>query len=44
MKYKCLVLDHDDTVVESTASMHYPSFVETINILRPGLKISLKQA
>lgn len=27
MKYKCLVLDHDDTVVNSTATIHYPSFV-----------------
>ena len=27
MKYKCLVLDHDDTVVDSTATIHYPSFV-----------------
>ena len=28
MKYKCLVLDHDDTVVASTAQIHYPSFVD----------------
>ena len=28
MKYKCLVLDHDDTVVDSTASIHYPAFLE----------------
>ncbi len=28
MKYKCLVLDHDDTVVNSTATIHYPCFVE----------------
>ena len=25
MRYKCLVLDHDDTVVDSTASIHYPA-------------------
>ena len=43
MKYKCLVLDHDDTVVRSTESMHYPSFLETINLLRPEIKISLEQ-
>lgn len=28
MKYKCLVFDHDDTVVNSTATIHYPCFVE----------------
>ena len=27
MKYKCLVLDHDDTVVNSTATIHFPSFI-----------------
>ena len=28
MKYKCLVLDHDDTVVDSTATIHFPCFAE----------------
>ena len=28
MRYKCLVLDHDDTVVNSTATIHFPSFVD----------------
>lgn len=42
MKYKCLVLDHDDTVVESTASVHYPAFVEILKILRPNESISLE--
>ena len=28
MKYKCLVLDHDDTVVSSTKEIHHPCFVE----------------
>lgn len=37
MKYKCLVLDHDDTVVDSSASIHYPSFVEYLKIARPQL-------
>ena len=37
MKYKCLVLDHDDTVVDSSASIHYPSFVEYLKIARPYL-------
>ena len=38
MKYRCLVLDHDDTVVKSTAEIHYPSFVEAMKILRPDMK------
>ena len=37
MKYKCLVLDHDDTVVDSTAEIHFPSFVEYLKITRPHL-------
>ena len=37
MKYKCLVLDHDDTVVDSSASIHYPSFVEYLKVARPHL-------
>lgn len=28
MRYPCLVLDHDDTVVDSTATVHYPCFCE----------------
>lgn len=35
MKYKCLALDHDDTVVHSTPDIHYPSFVEAMKTLRP---------
>lgn len=38
MKYRCLVLDHDDTVVQSTPDIHYPSFVEASKILRPNMK------
>ena len=35
--YKCLVLDHDDTVVDSSASIHYPSFIEYLKIYSPHL-------
>ena len=35
MKYKCIILDHDDTVVNSTATIHYPSFLEYLKITRP---------
>ena len=37
IRYKCLVLDHDDTVVDSSASIHYPSFVEYLKVARPHL-------
>ena len=37
MKYKCLILDHDDTVVKSTPDIHYPSFVEGLKTLRPEM-------
>ena len=40
MKYKCLVLDHDDTVVDSTARIHYPCFVEYLEKYRPALSDS----
>ena len=42
MRYKCLVLDHDDTVVNSTATIHYPAFLEALKLLRPGVTISLE--
>ena len=37
MKYKCLVLDHDDTVVSSTAEIHFPCFLEYLELTRPHL-------
>ena len=42
MRYPCLVMDHDDTVVNSTATIHYPCFVEYLKIYRPGMTISLE--
>src|SRR5699024_1449433 len=36
LKYKCLILDHDDTGVKSTPDIHYPSFVEALRDLRPN--------
>lgn len=38
LKYRCLVLDHDDTVVKSTPDIHYPSFIDALNVLRPDMK------
>ena len=42
MKYKALVLDHDDTSVKSTPEIHYPAFLKTLERLRPGEKLSLE--
>ena len=42
MRYKCLVLDHDDTVVDSTAQIHYPAFLEILEEMRPGVWMSLE--
>ena len=36
MKYKCLVLDHDDTVVDSTRTVHFPCFVEYLEKYYPA--------
>lgn len=43
MKYKCLVLDHDDTVVNSTAQIHYPSFMNVLSTIRPDARITLDE-
>lgn len=44
LRYPCLVLDHDDTLVRSTPEIHYPSFVETVRLLRPEMpEITLKE-
>ena len=39
MKYKCLVVDHDDTIVNSTATIHFPSFELYMkeNLLNPAV-------
>lgn len=35
-------MDHDDTVVNSTATIHHPAFLEALKLLRPGETISLE--
>ena len=42
MKYPCLVVDHDDTVVNSTATVHYPCFVEYTRRYFPRYSCSLE--
>ena len=43
LKYPCLVLDHDDTVVQSEATVNYPFFVEFLKEHRPGMSITLEE-
>ncbi|MBQ8972482.1 MAG: HAD family hydrolase [Clostridia bacterium] len=43
MKYPCLVLDHDDTVVNSTATVHYPCFVEYMERYFPHYHCTLEE-
>lgn len=39
MKFRCLIIDHDDTAVNSTPFLHYPAYIEAMKILRPNYKI-----
>lgn len=43
LKYPCLVLDHDDTVVQSEATVNYPYFVYILDQFRPGATITLEE-
>lgn len=43
MRYKCLVLDHDDTVVASEASINYPCFLKVLDRFRPGEYMELDE-
>ena len=43
LKYPCLVLDHDDTVVQSEATINFPFFVYILNQIRPGAAITLEE-
>jgi beta-phosphoglucomutase-like phosphatase (HAD superfamily) len=38
LRKKCLILDHDDTIINSQESIHYPLFVEVLKILRPNIQ------
>ena len=42
LKFPCLVLDHDDTVVQSEATVNYPFFCQILDSFRPGTKITLR--
>lgn len=43
LKYPCLVLDHDDTVVQSEKTIGYPFFCYILSQYRPGKSITLKE-
>ena len=42
LKYPCLVLDHDETVVQTEQTMGYPFFIDILKVLRPGQTVSLQ--
>ena len=42
LKFPCLVLDHDDTVVRSEATVNYPCFCETMSLIRPDIVVTVE--
>ena len=42
LKYKCLVLDHDDTVVQSMKTLSYPFWCLELEQFRPGQTMTLE--
>lgn len=43
LRYPCLVLDHDDTTVDSTSTVNYPQFLQALSHFRPGFSMSLDE-
>ncbi|MBQ9967162.1 MAG: HAD hydrolase-like protein [Oscillospiraceae bacterium] len=43
LRYRCLVLDHDDTTVDSTRTVNYPQFQEALARFRPNMSMSLEE-
>lgn len=43
MNIKCLVLDHDDTTVNSTPCIHYPAFLDIMEKLRPEKHYTIEE-
>ena len=39
-RYRCLVLDHDDTTVDSTRSVNYPQFQQALAHFRPDMTMT----
>lgn len=43
-RYRCLIIDHDDTAVDGTRRVHYPAHLRVMEVLRPDLPtISLEE-
>lgn len=43
LKYKCLVLDHDDTMVQTERTIGYPYFRDYIEKIRPGQTLTFAE-
>lgn len=43
LKYPCLILDHDDTVVQSETTINFPYFCYILDQFRPGATITLEE-
>lgn len=43
MKYRCLVLDHDDTVVESGKTVNFPALMEGLKVTHPNITLTYEQ-
>ena len=43
LKYPCLILDHDDTVVQSETTINYPYFCYILDQFRPGTTITQEE-
>lgn len=41
--FPCLILDHDDTTVDSTRTVNYPQFTESLKVFRPGFEMTLEE-
>lgn len=43
LKYPCLILDHDETVVQSEITIGYPCFCQTLERMRPGATLTAEE-
>ena len=43
LKYPCLVLDHDDTVVRTEQTINYPCFCQYLAQYHPGVTLTLEE-
>ncbi len=42
LRYRCLILDHDDTVTNSTVEINYPNFVRSMERFRPDIAVDFE--